>query len=522
MTEADGDGGGFPGVTGGTVVAGHVELVERIGAGAMGEVWRAHHRRLATDVAVKLIRDDAREGAAQQRFELEARAAARLKSPHVVKVFDYGVGEVGAYIVMELLEGESLERRLVREGALAPQTVVEIVRQAARALDEAHRAGVVHRDIKPDNLWLARDGDRDFVKVVDFGIARASALLAPGTKLTHDGQPIGTPVYMSPEQILTPGETDAAADRWALAVCAYEMLTDRIPFDGETVAAVAMAVVKGGFAPPSQLVTLPAEVDDFFRRAFARDPAARFSTAKDLALALSAALDCPARATIEPPLRASVSTIQPTAARARALEAPTQRVVERSWSPREDTPGPLGFSRGLEAARPAAETPPRRMDRAPRPPADVAETLPSADFSSPSAPPSSPCRTSTSGLAVQSESQGAKGAVVRRGRLAWVAVALLALTGSLFVTSAVLRSPPPSASAAPILPAVQVDVPPVEGSAGVPVASKASAEPRASASPVGVPPAKSQREAPPPPAAPPSADPGTPPARFDGRRDYGF
>jgi serine/threonine-protein kinase len=251
----------------------------------MSSLWVAHHSGLHTRVVVKFISAELmRKPDAVARFTREASASAQIKSPHVVQVFDHGVTPAGQpFIVMELLEGRDLSQVLDAQGRLPPREAAEIITQLARALTRAHGAGVIHRDIKPANVFLCSAGDGEaYVKLLDFGVAKHEARL---DKATIAGEIIGTPYYMSPEQLL--GETvDANADLWALAVVAYECLTGALPFAGETVGALAVAQQKPAMPPSQRVPELPPAVDHWFVRACSLDKGERFGSARDLAQAL--------------------------------------------------------------------------------------------------------------------------------------------------------------------------------------------------------------------------------------------
>ncbi len=272
----------------GAYVTPSVRLVRQLAVGGMGTVWLAEHLVLNTQVAVKIMakRFDGVAGAVA-RFAREAAVASSVKSPHVVQVFDSGVTDLGvAFIVMELLEGHDLGVELSR-GPLSAQTVSVLLTQLAKALAKAHRVGVVHRDIKPDNVFLCDvEGGEPFLKLLDFGTAKDEAL---ATKATTVGELLGTPYYMSPEQIV--GEkVDSRSDIWSLGVLAFEALTGKRPFEGATVGAITLAI-----HTTTPLLTLvapgvPAELNDWFARACARDPAARFQTARGAADAFARAV----------------------------------------------------------------------------------------------------------------------------------------------------------------------------------------------------------------------------------------
>ncbi|MBI2395157.1 MAG: serine/threonine protein kinase [Deltaproteobacteria bacterium] len=275
----------------GTRITPSLELVRPLGAGGMGTVWIARHHGLGSDVVVKFISPElAKSTEAIARFQREASAAAEVRSPHVVQTLDHGLTTAGIpYIAMELLEGESLRQRLDRERRLPPTEVVTIVSHCAKALSRAHDRGVVHRDIKPDNIFLTDGGDGEvFAKVLDFGIAKSSdtSLVA-----TTTGAMLGSPYYMSPEQVRGSRAVDARTDLWALGVTALEAITGRRPFEAETIGALAIAICHDPLPAPSKVApTLPASFDAWFAKACARDPSDRFSNAKELSDALARAL----------------------------------------------------------------------------------------------------------------------------------------------------------------------------------------------------------------------------------------
>ena len=217
---------------------GHYRLVEKLGEGGMGEVWRARHQLLARPCAVKLIRPDRLGGnrdAAVGRFRLEARAISRLTSPNTVRLYDFGVSETGSlYFVMELLDGLDLFTLIQRFGPLPAARAVPILRQACRSLAEAHAAGLLHRDIKPHNLFLCRLGvDFDVVKVLDFGLVKSVG--QDDANLTADGVLTGTPAYMPPERVTgSPG--GETSDLYSLGCVAFWMLTGKPVFSGDPMA----------------------------------------------------------------------------------------------------------------------------------------------------------------------------------------------------------------------------------------------------------------------------------------------
>jgi serine/threonine-protein kinase len=284
----------------GMLVTPHVRLVEPLAIGGMGELWVGRHLTLATDVVVKFVRPCFHDNATViARFHREARAAARLSSPHVVRHFDHGlIDEPHPYIVMERLHGMSLAEGLMRGLRLDLEQTAELVRQLARALGEAHAANIIHRDIKPENVFLCDVPEGLHVKLLDFGVAAITG--APAATLTQPGTLVGTPSYLSPELVLTDAPADEHADFWAVAAVAYEALTGKLAFAGETVGAVCSTVARCKPTPPSAIdPRLPREVDAWFKRALHRDRAQRFQSARELASSLARIAGTPSeRATV--------------------------------------------------------------------------------------------------------------------------------------------------------------------------------------------------------------------------------
>jgi serine/threonine-protein kinase len=260
----------------GAVLAQRYRLDERVGGGAMGEVWRGTDTSLDRTIAIKIVRPELiEEPGFRERFLAEARTMARIKHHGVVAVHDYHSDPSLAFLVMEYVEGESLSRRLHRFGRLDPVRTMSIVAQAADALQSAHDKGVVHRDVKPGNL-LVTAGDQ--IVLTDFGIARSVAA-AP---LTATGAVVGTVSYLAPEQVLGKPAT-ARSDLYALGVVAYECLSGRRPFDGDNPFEIAMKRVRG--APPALGSDVPPAVRAVVDRALAADPEQRWATAEELARA---------------------------------------------------------------------------------------------------------------------------------------------------------------------------------------------------------------------------------------------
>ena len=273
---------------------GQYRLRKRIGGGGMGEVYLAEHQLLKRPCAIKLIRP---EGLAEpnvlERFEREVQLTATLSHPNTVEVFDYGRTEDGTYYyVMEYLPGLSLGDLVERHGPLPPARAVYLLRQVCGALGEAHAAGLIHRDVKPSNIFAARRGGMDDVaKLLDFGLVRPVAPRA--AHLSGEGQILGTPRFMSPEQARG-RELDARSDIYSLGAVAYYLLTGRPPFDEDDGIGVMIAHARDPVVPPSQVRSgIPADLEQVVLRCLAKDPADRFPDAQRLERALSEC-DCAA------------------------------------------------------------------------------------------------------------------------------------------------------------------------------------------------------------------------------------
>lgn len=309
----------------GDLVGTNFKLLRPLGAGGMGAVWLARNLSLDADVAIKFIVGEfAQDEAIRSRFKREAAMAARVRSPHIVQVYDHGVTPEGAaYIVMELLEGEELAARLARDSVLPPGAVVSIIHQASKGLARAHQAGIVHRDIKPSNIFLVQSEDEEvFVKVVDFGIAKIEVNDAPSS-MTATGAVLGTPYYMSPEQIVSSKTTDLRTDLWSLAVVAYECLTGQLPFTGESVGGLWIAINNADFVPPSKLRPgLPTSVDTWFSKALAKARQERFQSAREFSDAFRAAVpDVLVEVEEENTAQFPIVSVPPPAPRASEFEA---------------------------------------------------------------------------------------------------------------------------------------------------------------------------------------------------------
>ena len=261
---------------------GQYRLRHLIGAGGMGEVYLAEHQLLKRPCAIKVIRPNkAQDPRALARFEREVRATARLSHWNTVEIFDYGRTEDGTfYYVMEYLPGLSLADLVERFGPLPPERVIYLLRQTCEALSEAHSLGLIHRDIKPGNIFAAqRGGVFDVAKLLDFGLAKPMARMA-SPQLTHDGTITGSPLYMSPEQALGEGEPDARSDIYSLGAVAYFLLTGRPPFDNENPMRVMVAHAHDDVTPPSRFrPDIPADLEQVVMRALVKNPDDRFPSA---------------------------------------------------------------------------------------------------------------------------------------------------------------------------------------------------------------------------------------------------
>ncbi len=271
----------------GDLITPSIRLVRELGSGGMGSVWVADHGALQTQVVVKFMHVQLTgDRDSVLRFSREAAAGANVKSPHVVQVHDHGIAPDGApFIVMELLEGSDLAAHVEKSGPMPLVEVDHVISQACKALARAHERGIVHRDIKPQNIFLTNvGGGEPFVKVLDFGIAKASGQQHSMSSATKTGALMGTPYYMSPEQTVGAKGVDHRTDLWALGVVAFECMTGQRPFDAETIGGLAVAICSGPMPTPSRIDrALPAEVDRWFARACAREVTQRFNSAKEMA-----------------------------------------------------------------------------------------------------------------------------------------------------------------------------------------------------------------------------------------------
>ncbi len=266
----------------GAIVADRYEVTGFLGRGGMGFVVAARHRELGERVAIKFLN----RSELAERFFREARAAAGIENDHVVRIYDVGRLPSGEpYIVMEHLSGEDLAARLQRTGAMAPETVATILVDVCLALAEAHAAGIVHRDLKPENIFLARRrGGDEVVKLLDFGVAKVPDARA----LTQTDNVVGTPAYMSPEQLLGSRDVDHRADIWSIGIILYELLTDELPFEGDSLVHLGI-IIREKPTPRVQSARsdIPKEMDAVIARCLAKQRTDRYGDVAELAEALA-------------------------------------------------------------------------------------------------------------------------------------------------------------------------------------------------------------------------------------------
>lgn len=381
---------------------GRYELIEIIGQGGMGRVYRARDPLIDRVVAIKTIElapsgGDKEE--VRERILREVRAAGRLQHPHIVQIFDVGELPDQAYIVMELVEGRTLWEIQDEGETVAPAEALRILRQVAEGLDYAHSQGIIHRDVKPGNILVTRQG---VAKITDFGIAR----ILTDERLTQTGVIVGTPHYMAPEQLQEVG-VGPKADQFALAVNAYELLTGEKPFDGQSFSSLLYMVLNEDPAPVTEIrPDLPAGVEAALKKALAKDPKNRYESCGAMAEALERAMVAPGPAPAPPPPEPRPTRLAPwvlllaggalaVAAAAVFLqpgpgegESPGQAsVTPRSGTPQPVLPAPV--TRQEESPQPEAPEPEAKEPETPQP--KPPELEPSANASRP--PQQAPAKT---------------------------------------------------------------------------------------------------------------------------------
>ncbi len=368
----------------GTVIGGRYRLERPIARGGMGSVWAGRDEKLKRPVALKLmVSAYATSTDARTRFEREAMAVAKLNSPHVVQVYDYGIEGQRPYIVMELLEGEDLRARLRRRKRISLEAAGNIMAQTAKALSEAHAIGIVHRDLKPGNIFMVRQREEKLIKVLDFGVAKidAAEVLDADTK---EGAILGTPQFMAPEQARGVSDVDQRADLWSLGVILFKALTGELPFNGTTAADVIVKICTENAPRATSLAPdLPVELDRFFSRALAREPEKRFPNARQMAMAFGR---------IAPVSLPSISIPMP-----RADVAATLRESQRGLPPNvavRAAPAAIHVHRAQPPPRPSQPGPPPRTTQ-PGPPPRSSQSCPPPPPPSRQSHPGSPYATPT-------------------------------------------------------------------------------------------------------------------------------
>jgi tRNA A-37 threonylcarbamoyl transferase component Bud32 len=341
-----------------TILSGRYKLLDTLGAGGAATVYRAQDQRLGRIVAVKVLRPEYVADAEQRaRFANEARSAAALTGPNVVDVYDYGQDAGVTYIVMQYIDGEDLKRYIAARGRLAPREAARIAADTARGLEAAHERGLIHRDVKPQNIMIDRHGQ---VRLTDFGIAKALG----GAGLTQAGMTYGTAAYLSPEQA-TGAPIGPFTDVYGLGLVLYEMLCGAPPFEADNAAAVAYKQVYEQPQPPSACApNVPPQLDAIVLRALAKDPAARYTTASDMAADLQGFLLAQDRVSYAPAGRQAGAVPVPAAAPAAGVTAPAPPAPAAGYLPTAayDAPAassPYATFNGAQAARtPAARRTP--------------------------------------------------------------------------------------------------------------------------------------------------------------------
>jgi hypothetical protein len=290
----------------GQILEGKYRIIRLLGEGGMGAVFEGENVRIQRRVAIKVVHAAfAGNADVVARFQREAQAAGRIGNDHILEVLDLGALPDGShFMVLEFLDGEPLSKRVERLGRMTPDQVAPLARQMLKGLGAAHGAGIIHRDLKPDNIYILKEkaGTPDYVKIIDFGISKFSALSGEAMRMTSTGAVMGTPYYMSPEQASGSREADGRSDLYSVGVILYECVTGRVPFDGETFNQLMFKIVLSDPPPLQEIVPdLDSAFASIILKAMARDVTQRFQTAAEFAAAITAWIEQGAKVSVPSP-----------------------------------------------------------------------------------------------------------------------------------------------------------------------------------------------------------------------------